>query len=178
MQKKMETQQEIWKPIADSNGIYYISSHGRVKSFKYGKERILKPALTGVLGNQYLAVVLNKTIKVHRLVAQAFVSNPDNKPQVNHKDGNKTNNHINNLEWVTNKENQQHAWDTGLFESKRLAISKARSKPVIDIITNKIYDSFTKACMDINEPYSRHQLRHFNKSPLQRLFYINDNGNG
>ena len=58
----MKTQIEEWKAIAECNGIYYISNHGRVKSFKYGKERILKPYLTGVPGNQYYSVEVNKNM--------------------------------------------------------------------------------------------------------------------
>jgi len=170
----MNTQPEQWKAIAECNGEYYISDHGRVKSYRFGKERIMKQARCGLLGNQYLAVVIKKTVKVHRLVALAFVPNIDNKPQVNHKDGNKLNNSADNLEWVTASENHQHAWDTGLNESKRLAISK----PVIDIVTNKKYSSLTEACIEINEPYNRHKLRNWKSSPLQRFFYINENGNG
>lgn len=170
---------EQWKPIAECNGEYYISDHGRVKSHKYGKERILKPSL---IGNGYQAVLINSLNKktkcqtIHKLVALSFIQNPENKPQVNHKDGNKLNNHISNLEWVTAKENHYHAWRMGLKETTRLAIIKSKSKPVIDVITGKKYDSLTKACKNIGEPYSRHVLRIFKSSPRQRFFYINDDG--
>jgi hypothetical protein len=175
----MKTQQENWMAIAECNGIYYISDHGRVKSYKFGKERILKPGLVGVSGNQYLAVVLiiksnKKTIKIHRLVALAFIENIENKPTVNHIDGNKLNNHKENLEWNTSKENIRHAWDNGLCESLRLATSK----PVIDIVTGQKYNSLKLACDNNNESYSCHKQRHHKKRKIQRFFYINDNGNG
>lgn len=173
--KKMNTQ-EIWKPVAECNGEYYVSSWGRVKSFKFGKERILKHYSLGS-GLPYCAYSLRikhktKICTAHRLVALAFISNPDNKPQVNHKDGNKFNNHIDNLEWVTHQENLKHAWDTGLFESQRLASIKAKSKAVIDILTGKKYDSLNVACQDIDESYFRHCMRICRKSKLQRFFYL------
>jgi hypothetical protein len=168
----MKTQNEQWKAIAECNGEYSISDDGRVKSHKYGKERILKSGLRGLPRNQYSIVWIcvnrkNKPHTIHRLVAMAFIDNPNNKPQVNHKDGNKLNNHIDNLEWCTASENHQHAWDTGLKETTRLA----KSKPVVDVSTGKKYDSLKLACQYINEPYSRHAERISKKSKIQRFFY-------
>jgi len=175
----MKKQPEQWKAIAECNGEYYISDHGQVKSYKFGKERILKPNLMGLLGNQYLFVALminsqKSNRKLHRLVALAFIPNPENKPQVNHKDGNKLNNCVDNLEWATAKENTQHAWKNGLNEHIRVS----RFKPVVDIITGEKYVSLTQACENIKENYFTHGSRIFSKSKRQRFFYINDNGNG
>lgn len=94
---------EVWKDIDGYDGLYQVSNMGRVKSFKWGKERILKPYETG---NGYLRVELqSKPFKLHRLVAQAFIPNPDNLPFVNHKDENPKNNMVDNLEWCDNKYN-------------------------------------------------------------------------
>jgi len=130
---------EVWKDIQE-NDYYQVSNLGRVKSkerrvphAKSGtvsvKERILKPAMDA---KGYLRVALAKgrglkTYKVHRLVADAFLENPENKPQVNHKDGDKENNEVVNLEWVTNQENAIHAARTGLWEYKR-GVNHHRSK--------------------------------------------------
>jgi hypothetical protein len=170
----METQQEIWKVIAECNGEYYISDHGRVKSYKFGKERILKYAL--YRGYPYVHLKLNeskdKVISIHRLVAMYFLENPKNKKTVNHKDGNKSNNHIDNLEWMSQKENVQHAWQNGLCEKIRLALGKANSKPVLDIVSGKKYHSLTLACQDIGENYHTHHSRIFYKRKKQRFFYL------
>lgn len=111
---------EIWKLIKDFNN-YEISNLGRVKSLNYnntGRCKLLK--LTP--GKHYLQLTICKNgtkygKRVHQLVAEAFIPNPDNLPEVNHKNGNKADNTINNLEWVTNQQNIDHAWKTGL--SKR-----------------------------------------------------------
>ncbi len=93
---------EVWKPI-DGYDDYQISNFGRVKSLKYDKERILKPFPNS---DGYLQVDLGKKyLKIHRLVALAFILNPENKPCIDHIDRNKINNSFNNLRWVTHQEN-------------------------------------------------------------------------
>ena len=107
---------EEWRDIEDYEGLYQVSNFGRIKSFQKG-ERILKPACDKD-GYLYLGLKLNgvnKNFKIHRLVAVAFIPNPEKKHQINHRDGNKLNNHTSNLEWVTHIENIQHATQTGLM---------------------------------------------------------------
>lgn len=114
---------EIWAYIKGYEGLYQISNYGRIKSFAIRKystgAMILKPKLAK---NGYLMVSLNKNRKgryflIHRIVAQTFIPNPENKSTVNHKDGNKFNNCVENLEWQTQSENNHHAVNTGLSKS-------------------------------------------------------------
>jgi hypothetical protein len=107
----MESIAEIWKDIQDYEGLYQVSNLGRVKSLVRvhycKKERIL----TNIkLPNGYIYVRLckdgkGKNVRVHRLVAVAFIPNPENLPQIDHINADKTNNNVNNLRWVTAKEN-------------------------------------------------------------------------
>lgn len=112
---------EEWKDIPGFEDFYLASSFGRIMSIAPGrartKGRLLTPRSDGK-ENGYLVVCLYKGgekyyKKVHRLVAETFIDNPDNKKEVNHKDGNKRNNVISNLEWVSGKENMAHAVKNG-----------------------------------------------------------------
>lgn len=109
---------EVWKDIKGYEGKYQVSNTGKVKSFcRDQKNGIILHSTPSNCGYYKVELYLNKKSKmlyVHRLVGDAFVQNPENKPQINHIDGNKANNKATNLEWVTAKENQQHAIKYGL----------------------------------------------------------------
>jgi len=118
---------EVWKDIKGYEGCYQISNLGGVKRMahtiiskkgysSFYPERLMVPVLST---KGYWTIKLSLSGKsnrflIHRLIAIAFIPNPENKPYINHKDGIKTNNDIPNIEWCTAKENQQHAYDTGL----------------------------------------------------------------
>ena len=118
---------EIWKDIKGYEGMYQVSTQGNLKSLDriVNHPKSIKLTLKGgvikssVNGSGYKIVQLNKNGKgviylVHRLVSGAYLNNPDNKPQVNHIDGNKANNLLENLEWVTRSENMIHAYENNL----------------------------------------------------------------
>lgn len=166
---------EIWKSITGYEGLYQVSNLGNVKSLERQhrsgfngngitkrKERLLKKVKDK---DGYLCVSLSKeskvkTMKVHRLVALAFVPNPDNKNQVNHKDALKYNNIYSNLEWNTNKENINHAILKGLIkrnpniESNRLnGMKTAKRIKAFCCLSNKLVwecQSITSASIKYN----------------------------
>lgn len=107
---------EIWHKIDDYEDLYEVSNFGNIKSFHKGKIKLLKPQMDGW---GYLHVFLYKNkkakiYKVHKLVAKYFIPNKNNFNVINHKDGNKLNNHIDNLEWCTSSYNNTHAYKSKL----------------------------------------------------------------
>lgn len=116
---------EVWKDVVDYEGYYKISNIGRVKSLLGRNERLMK---THISRNGYEKLDLSKKgqtkkVYVHRLVAQAFIDNPENKPLVNHRDGVKTMNHVSNLEWCSHSENTTHAFANGLAGSVKPVVA-------------------------------------------------------
>lgn len=103
------------KPVRGYEDYYTISENGDVYSIRRGRTLSARPTNKGYLVVEFWVAGKRKVKHIHRLIAEAFIPNPNNKPEVNHIDGDKVNNSINNLSWVTKSEQMKHAWNTGLF---------------------------------------------------------------
>lgn len=162
------TSEEIWKDVVGFEEYYSVSSHGRVVS----KERLYRNSSGRLItkhskelkpfGETYLRVGLKRPedekvykLFLHRVVASAFIENTDNKPTVNHKDGNKQNCFAYNLEWATYEEQIEHAVINGLMDVEAISesIRQANSKPVLayNLVENKLYEfsSITEATEEL-----------------------------
>lgn len=154
---------EIFKDIIKFENTYQISNTGKVKNKKTGL--LLKPQYNKK-GYQYIYLIYSHTGRVkwyiHRLVGFHFLNNPDNKPQINHKDGNIQNNNVNNLEWCTNEENQKHRILNNLsFQGEKHKDSKFTNESIL-ILPQLVKIGF--ALKEINE------LTGVSKQNLQKIF--------
>jgi hypothetical protein len=129
---------EIWRDVTGYEGIYQVSNYGKVKSLYKKQANIVTPHIDK---KGYHIIRLwrggnQDTRLLHRLVAQAFVPNHANKPHINHKDGNKSNNYWSNLEWCTPSENNKHSFAIGLktiTAKQKARASQANSKPIYQL---------------------------------------------
>lgn len=140
---------------------YAVTKEGKVFSFKWGKVRELTISKSR---NGYSRVHLNidckdKSAYVHRLVAEAYIPNPHNLPQVNHKDGNKDNNNVSNLEWCTAQYNVQHALNIGLKPSMvgvtngNAKLSEEQVKEIINLILDGFTNTEIAKCYRLQSSY-------------------------
>lgn len=145
-----------WKDIIGYENEYQINQFGEIRTLKDSpklkKYNVLKPQINKKNGYVYQMLYKNgkeKLLRVHRLVAMAFLPNPNNLPQVNHKDGNKQNNSVDNLEWCEQSYNMKHAYKNGLqipSENQRKAIintNKLKQKKVCQIKDGEIINTFS-----------------------------------
>lgn len=152
---------EDWKNIPGYEGCYQISSNGKIKSLQrivfregHGGFKTVNGKILPIYfdNNGYQIAFLSKggirkTVKVHRLIAILFIPNPDDKKQINHIDGNKSNNSLTNLEWCTQSENIRHADRTGL---RKCASGKdnGHSIQVKDHVNGKVYETITEGARE------------------------------
>lgn len=135
---------EVWKDVVGYENKYKVSNLGRVYSIERNgtKGHFCKEKIS--YGYSKVCLVKKSKIKLcalHRLVAIAFIPNPNNYPQVNHIDGNKQNNNVDNLEWVTAKQNMEHAYKTGLKKAWSYRIAQIKDDKIIKMWENAVVAS-------------------------------------
>ena len=137
----MNSLKEIWRPVVGYEDLFEVSTRGRVRSKKTGKIKIASKGAGGYVKIKITKNYSQRLLSVHRLVAEAFLEKPDGKNEVNHKDGDKTNNCADNLEWVTKSENMNHAYRTGLQRTTR----NGKVKSVVCLNDGKFFGTISEA---------------------------------
>ncbi len=141
----MENNNEIWKPVKDYEGFYEVSNLGRIRSLYTGcRSGIIKSFIRS--GYVYVCFYKKdrnpKSAAVHRVVATSFLLNPENKACVNHKDFNKLNNTLENLEWATHSENSMHAYVNKKLNPPSISgFDNHATKPVLCLLTGRTVTS-------------------------------------
>ena len=161
---------EVWKDIKGFEGKYFVSNYGNVKSIMNDN----KYMAGGISRGGYKSVCLTvngrgstKSVRIHQQVAISFIANLENKPFINHINGIKTDNRVENLEWITASENQKHAYSIGLKQKKQGKLN-GMAKKIINIKTGEIYDTLTSAAKSINMHVSNfHKLINNNKTDFK-----------
>lgn len=153
---------ETWRDVVGFEGLYVISNLGKLKSidrkiktkdgwcfFRKGIDITIRKNNFGYYDTRLCKNGSKKSVFLHRIIAEAFIPNPDNLPMINHINGIKTDNRIENLEWVSASENSKHAYDVGLRKNPRHS-----HRQVIDTCINKLYASIREAATANNIPYN------------------------
>lgn len=157
---------EIWKDIKGYEGLYQVSNLGRIKSLKKSylvndpkqnrtyiknNKEIIKKIFLDNKG-YYITTIYRNRFRVHRLVAEAFIPNPNNYPVVNHIDGNKQNNHVDNLEWCSYKDNSIHAYKNNLLNLEPSIRATSKKVNMYDLNGNyiKTFNSISAAKRELN----------------------------
>lgn len=143
-----------------NNPNYLVSNSGRIRRVGSNRDKAVQTK-DGYLITQIYMNGDREHVRIHRAVAEEFIPNPDNKPEVNHIDGNKLNNDVSNLEWVTKKENCRHAWDNGLVKpsysmrGKKNPNAGRKGKPFRIIETGEVFNTLQE-CEDAIGGNNRH----------------------
>ena len=163
MIQRSQMMQEIWKPIEGFEGRYEVSSLGRFKAlsrsiaYKDGRKgKLDEKMIKGSLGNHgYYSITFDSTIKklAHRVVAETFLGKQEYRVTVNHKDGIKTNNSVENLEWATYKENNDHARNTGLCNQHGNNTNLTKFSEQLVAALKKVNDKYHPTASDLAEMF-------------------------
>lgn len=137
--------EEVRQGAATSEAVYFVSNYGRCWSLRVSQRRPESPKCRNKGDKEYYKYIAigDKKLSLHRMIATAFIPNPEHKPQINHKNGDKDDNRVENLEWVTQSENMKHAIATGLKEAK--LYSKLSDENMVGAITDHVMNGYSQS---------------------------------